>query len=283
MTLTIAGALSAAQQKIDDGDARALLRHVVARDAAFLIGHSDDAMSGADQRAFEALVERRAGGEPVAYLTGEREFFSLKFRVTPAVLIPRPETELLVELALARVPQDAPCRVLDLGTGSGCIAVSIAKHRPNAQVTATDRSQDALDIAAANAQAHHVQNLSFALGHWFGALGSERFDLIVSNPPYIAEGDPHLGAGDLPFEPRQALIGGLDGLDCIREIVATASDYLIPGGWLMFEHGYNQAERCRAVLKAAGFQQVFSRRDLNSVERVSGGQTEGLTRKPLSG
>jgi release factor glutamine methyltransferase len=166
--------------------------------------------------------------------------------------------------------------VLDLGTGSGCIAVSLAKHRPRAQVTAVDDSQAALDIAAANARAHRVQNVNFARGHWFGALGSERFDLIVSNPPYVAEGDPHLGTDDLVFEPRQALVGGADGLDCIREIVAAAGDYLVPGGWLLFEHGYDQAERCRAALRAAGFGQVFSRRDLTGIERVSGGQTGTL-------
>jgi release factor glutamine methyltransferase len=244
---------------------------VVGRDAAYLAANPDAGLSEAGQHAFEALVARRAAGEPVAYLTGEREFFSLNFSVAPAVLIPRPETELLVELALECIPAAAPCRVLDLGTGSGCVAISIARHRPRTRVTATDRSPDALEIAAQNARALGVPNVDFRFGDWFGAVGGERFDVIVSNPPYIARDDPHLHQGDLRFEPRHALAAGADGLDCIRKIVHGAGVHLAAGGWLLFEHGYDQAERCRVLLSAAGLVEVFSRRDLAGIERVSGG------------
>lgn len=253
-------------------DARVLLQAALRVSHAYLAAHSERVVAGEPLARYLALAARRAAGEPVAYLTGEREFFSLEFKVTPAVLIPRPETELLVELALERIPQDASCRVLDLGCGSGCIAISIAKRRPQTRVTATDRSPDALEIAAENTRALGVHNIDFARGDWFGAVGGERFDIIVSNPPYIAEGDPHLRQGDLPFEPRQALIAGPDGLSCIREIVAQANSHLVSGGWLMFEHGYDQAERCRALLGAAGFAEVFSQRDLAGIERVSGGR-----------
>jgi release factor glutamine methyltransferase len=271
MTLTVGGALAEAQRKLDAVDARVLLRHVVGGDAAYLVANPDAGLSAAEQRAFEALIARRAAGEPVAYLTGEREFFSLNFRVAPAVLIPRPETELLVELALERIPAAAPCRVLDLGTGSGCVAISIARHRPRARVTATDRSPDALEIAGQNARALGVSNVDFRFGDWFGGVAGECFDVIVSNPPYVARDDPHLHRGDLLFEPRHALAAGVDGLDCIRKIVHDAGTHLAGGGWLMFEHGYDQAERCRALLSAAGLVAVFSRRDLAGIERVSGG------------
>lgn len=267
---TVAEILRAA--RIDPLDARVLLQAALGVSHAYLAAHPGDVVAGERLARYLALAARRAAGEPVAYLTGEREFFSLEFKVTPAVLIPRPETELLVELALERIPQDASCRVLDLGTGSGCVAISIAKHRPRARVTATDRSRHALEIAAENARALGVHNIDFAQGGWFAAIGGERFDVIVSNPPYIAEGDPHLRQGDLLFEPRQALTAGPDGLNCIREIVAQANNHLVGGGWLMFEHGYDQAERCRALLGAAGFAEVFSQRDLAGIERASGGR-----------
>jgi len=273
--MTIGRALAEARRKIDAIDARVLLCHAVACDQAYLAGHADSALGEAEQRAFESLVARRAAGEPVAYLTGEREFFSLGFRITPAVLIPRPETELLVETALAHIPPEAPCQVLDLGTGSGCVAITIAKHRPRARVTATDISRDALVIAAVNARTLGSDNVVFAHGRWLEAVGDQRFDVIVSNPPYIPERDPHLCSGDLRFEPRHALVGGGDGLDGIREIVAAASRHLTPAGWLVFEHGIGQAQHCRALLEAAGFREVFSRRDLAGIERVTGGRLGG--------
>ncbi|MFN7086057.1 MAG: peptide chain release factor N(5)-glutamine methyltransferase [Burkholderiales bacterium] len=257
---------------IDPLEARILLQTALEVSAAYLAAHPEHVVAGARLERYLALVARRTAGEPIAYLTGAREFFSLDFKVTPAVLIPRPETELLVELALERMPQTAPCRVLDLGSGSGCVAIGIAVQRPHATVTASDCSPEALAVAAHNARALGAHNVGFKRGDWFDAVGGERFDLIVSNPPYIAEDDPHLRRGDLRFEPRRALAGGVDGLDCIRRIVAGAKDHLVAGGWLMFEHGHDQAERGRTLLRAAGFVEVFSQRDLAGHERVSGGR-----------
>ncbi len=266
---TVAEILRAA--RIAALDARVLLQAVLEVSHAYLAAHPEHVVAGAPLARYLALAARRAAGEPVAYLTGSREFFSLEFKVTPAVLIPRPETELLVELALSRIPPDKPCRVLDLGAGSGCIAISISSHRPRARVTATDRSADALDIAAENARAHGVQNIDFARGDWFAAVGGECFDVIVSNPPYIAAGDPHLASGDVRFEPVAALTAGTDGLVCLREIVDGAGAHLSAGGWLLFEHGWDQAAPCRALLQSAGFTAIQSWRDVAGIERVSGG------------
>lgn len=262
-------------------DARALLRHVLGWSPAQLASRAEVAVPPSMAEAFAALAARRAAGEPVAYLTGEREFYGLMFKVTPAVLIPRPETELLVDLALQRIPADAPCRVLDLGTGSGCVALTVAAQRPQSQVTATDCSRDALAVASANAQALDVHNVEFVHGDWFDAVAGRRFDLVVSNPPYIAAGDAHLGEGDLRFEPRGALMAGVDGLECIRRIVRGAAAHLVAGGWLLFEHGYDQAQACRALLAAHEFRDVFSRRDLAGLERVSGGLLDGATTETL--
>jgi release factor glutamine methyltransferase len=216
------------------------------------------------------LAERRRQGEPIAYILGRREFYGLEFALTRAVLIPRPETELLVELALARIPDKADVRVLDLGTGSGAIAVALAKKRPQARLTAVDVDYAALAVARANASRHGV-SVRFFCGDWFGALSGETFDLIVANPPYVAAGDPHLSTGDARFEPQRALVGGADGLDCIRAIVAKAGAHLRPGAWLLFEHGYDQAETCRALLAAQGYATVQSWPDLAGIQRVSGG------------
>ena len=272
MDATIAQALSL--PGLDAIDARALLRAALGVDDAYLIAHLADVLTLPQIERFAALAVRRRAGEPVAYILGRREFYSLDFAVTPAVLIPRPETELLVEWALEHIDSRANARVLDLGTGSGCIAVSIAHDRPHALVTAVDSSVSALDVARLNAKTHACANLRVGRSDWFSALEGERFDLIVSNPPYIAVGDPHLVQGDLRSEPPAALVAGADGLDAIRAIVAGAPAHLRAGGWLAFEHGYDQAARCRELLAAAGFSAVFSQRDLAGIERVSGGRLD---------
>lgn len=255
---------------IDPVDARVLLRAVLAIDQARLAAYPEQTLTDQQRGRFLALVERRRAGEPVAYLTGEREFYSLAFKVTPAVLIPRPETERLVEAALERVPVQAQHRVLELATGSGCVAVAIALHRSRARMTATDVSRDALEVARDNAARHRVA-IEFIESEWFAALAERRFDLIVANPPYVAEQDPALARGDLRFEPRAALAAGADGLACLRLIIAQARAYLEPAGRLLFEHGYDQAARCRALLAQAGYREVASHRDLAGIERVSGG------------
>ena len=269
MSLTITQALAAA--RLDPLDARALLRYALGVSDAYLIAHPARAMSDAQSELFAALAARRGAGEPVAYIVGTREFFSLEFKVTPAVLIPRPETEALVEFALEHVAPQSVQRVLDLGTGSGCVAISIAKQRPRARVVAVDCSTAALAVARENAQRHAVANLELAASDWLGALAGRKFDLIVANPPYIAAGDLHLAQGDLRFEPPGALAAGADGLDCVRLIIASAPQYLSDGGRLACEHGYDQAARCRELLAAAGFGEVFSRADLAGIERISGG------------
>jgi release factor glutamine methyltransferase len=266
---TLAGALR--DSGLDAIDARALLRHAIGCDEAWLISHPDRQLSTKEQAAYANLRARRAAGEPVAYLTGEREFYSLAFKVTPAVLIPRPDTELLVEAALEHLPVDSPLRVLDLATGSGCVAVTIARQRPRATVTATDISRDALTVARGNA-ARHGAIIEFVESDWFAALTGRCFDLIVANPPYIAAGDAHLAAGDLRFEPRAALLAGPLGLECIEVIVEQAPQHLAPGGWLLFEHGYDQGPCSRALLAAAGYDDIVTRRDLAGSERVSGGR-----------
>ena len=274
MPITVGEALAEACRKIDALDARVLLCHVMERDAGYLIAHPDARLGSGRQHTLEALVARRRTGEPVAYITGRREFFGLDFKVTPAVLIPRPETELLVELGLERVPENQPCRVLDLGTGSGCIAISIARNRPLASVTATDNSSEALALAEENARALDVRNVDFAAGEWYAAVDDRRFDLIVSNPPYVADGDPHLAQGDLRFEPRAALIAGAEGLDAICRIVAHAATHLAAGGWLLFELGFDQAACCRALLQAAGFGPIYAWKDVAGHDRVCGGQLD---------
>jgi release factor glutamine methyltransferase len=247
-----------------------LLQQALGVSRAYLIAHADDTIDGEKLAAYQALLQRRLAGEPLAYILGEREFFGLNFMVTPATLIPRPDTELLVELALQCIPQGG--RVLDLGTGSGAIGLSIAHARSDVEATAVDASLDALEVARENARRLSIGNTRFMHSDWFEALAGERFDLIVSNPPYIADGDAHLQQGDLRFEPRSALASGTDGLDDIRCIVADAKEHLNPGGWLLFEHGYDQAERVRELLAASGYTEVFSACDLAGIERVSGGR-----------
>jgi release factor glutamine methyltransferase len=216
-------------------------------------------------------LQRRLHGEPIAYILGTREFFGLTFGVTPATLIPRSDTELLVELALERIARPK-ARVLDMGTGSGAIALAIAHQRPDAEVWACDASAAALVVARDNAHRLGIANAHFIESNWFSALREQRFDVIVSNPPYIAADDRHLSLGDVRFEPITALASGADGLDDIRRIVGQAGVHLEKNGWLLLEHGYDQAALVRELLQAAGLTAVFSARDLSGIERCSGGQ-----------
>lgn len=253
-------------------EVQCLLQHVLGVQRAYLLAHPEQGLNETQQFAFDSLLRRRLRGEPIAHLLGEREFFGLKLKVTSATLIPRPDTELIVELALNRISQAQPCRVVDMGTGSGAIALAIAKHKPNAEVLAVDASQDALAVAIENAQRLEIPNVSFMHSDWFSALDGQRFDLIVSNPPYIASDDIHLSQGDLRFEPLSALAAGVDGLDDLRRIINDAPNFLILDGWILLEHGYDQAERVRALLEEQGFVQVFSEKDLAGIERVTGGK-----------
>jgi release factor glutamine methyltransferase len=251
-------------------DAELLLAHALGVSRASLYAHAEDEPDTAARDAFLHLVDERARGVPVAYLVGRREFWSLDLAVTPAVLIPRPETELLVELALARIPQDSAADVADLGTGSGAIALAIASKRPLARVVATDRSEAALEIASQNARRLSLANVAFAKGDWFAALATN-FDVIVSNPPYVAAGDPHLD-GDLRHEPASALVAGADGLDALRRIAAGALAHLRAGGWLFVEHGFDQGEPVRRLFRAGGLKDVETVRDAGGRERVTLGR-----------
>jgi len=263
--------LADATQRLGDrAEAELLLLHVVRQSRSWLFTHAGDVPGMDVQTAYAALLERRARGEPVAYITGMRGFWSFDLEVTPATLIPRPETELLVELALQRLPRDSTAAVADLGTGSGAVALALAHERPSCRVIATDASAAALDVARRNAARLGLGNVAFAQGDWLAPLGPSRFALIVSNPPYIETGDAHLARGDLRFEPATALASGPDGLADIRRIVADARDHLEPDGWLLFEHGWNQGDAARVLLHEAGYAQVFTAQDLEHRDRVSG-------------
>lgn len=277
---TIAAALAAAREKLPGMEARLLLGHVLQQPPVWLLTHDDEVLDGVAVHAFNALVARRHAGEPVAYLLGRREFFGRDFVTAPGVLIPRPETELLVDIALkklgvgdtateAETARNAP-QVLDLGTGTGCIAITLALECPQVRVTAVDASAAALAIAKENAQQLNAK-VRFLQGDWYADIKGETFELIVSNPPYIAVADTHLAQGDLRFEPPAALASGADGLDAIRHIIAAAPAYLSPQGQLWLEHGYDQAEAVRALLIAAGFIAIEQHRDLAGIVRVSGG------------
>ncbi len=262
-------------------EARILLMHVLGWRRTELITRGDETLAAASLEAYRALEARRVRGEPIAQLVGAREFYGFDFEVTPDVLIPRPETELLVETALAAIEGLVGPRVLDLGTGSGAIAVAIAAARPDARVWAVDRSAAALRVAERNAQrlldaCRPGGALKFVAGSWYDALDPAlRFEAIVSNPPYIASGDPHLDEGDLRFEPRGALTDEADGLTALRAIVAGAGAHLAPGGALWMEHGYDQAQAVRALLAAQGYAGVRSEKDLAGIERISGGRLAG--------
>jgi release factor glutamine methyltransferase len=258
-----------AQSGLVPVDAQVLLAHAVARDRAWLVAHRDDDLPKAEADAFFALAKRRRDGEPVAYLTGVREFWGLPLRVTNAVLVPRPETETLVELALEWIPRDAVARVLDLATGSGAVALAIAHERPQARIVASDISAAALAVARDNAARLGLSNVAFVESDWWGAIEGS-FDAIVSNPPYVSAGDPHLAEGDVRFEPRTALVPPGDALSALRVIVANARPRLSPGGALAVEHGFDQSEAVQGLLRDAGFTQVVVRRDLAGIPRVAG-------------
>nr|WP_246189423.1 peptide chain release factor N(5)-glutamine methyltransferase [Pseudoxanthomonas kalamensis] len=252
--------------------AELLLMQALGCERAWLFAHADEVLADTAVDRFEALLQRREAGEPLAYVLGRQGFWSLDLAVTLATLIPRPETELLVELALQRLSQEHPLRVADLGTGSGAVALAIARERPLATVVATDVSGPALGVAVDNARRNGIDNVWFRRGDWCTALGGERFDLIASNPPYIAEDDPHLRQGDLPHEPAAALASGADGLQAIRSIVADAPRHLVHDGWLLLEHGLEQGAAVRALLHATGFVEVSTQRDLEDRDRVTLGR-----------
>ena len=306
-TLSIKAALASASALLNTEEstleAQLLLQHALNVNRAWLIVHENDALQPNIHAVFEVLLKRRLNGEPIAYILGYREFYGLRLKVTADTLIPRPDTETLVEAALAKIPPnanspsfrrkwesigftvnknlkmdsrlrgndegDVKFTILDLGTGTGAIALAIAHHRPQACVTAVDASENALNIAQENAQNLNITNIKLIKSDWFGALQNEKFDLIVSNPPYIAQSDAHLSQGDLRFEPVYALASGADGLDDIKRIITTVPKHLNPYGWLMLEHGYNQANEVTALLKEAGFSEIETIKDLGGNNRVT--------------
>ena len=271
--MTLFSALTAARQKIDRIDARLLLQYATGCSHTDLLARPETPVSPAAYTQFAAWVERRTAGEPLAYLVGETEFRGRVFQVSPAVLIPRPETEMLIDLALEKLRGMAAPKVLDLGTGSGIVAILLALECPAGTVVAVDLAKEAISTARTNAGRLGAQ-VDFRHGDWFAPVAAERFDLIVSNPPYIVDGDPHLALDGLPFEPRMALTDGAaggDGLACIRHIVAEAAAHLLPGGWLLFEHGYDQGAASRNLLTHAGFKAASTHPDLAGIDRVSGG------------
>jgi release factor glutamine methyltransferase len=272
--LTLKAALEEATAAIGRVDAQVLVAHLLGVDRAYLVANPMRVLTETEDARIDSAVARRSMGHPVAYLVGSREFYSREFRVGPEVLIPRPETETLVEAALARLPAGASA--LDLGTGSGVVGLTLACERGDVAITCTDASAHALALASANAQALGcTARVRFAAGSWYEPVADERFDMIVSNPPYVAAGDAHLSQGDLRFEPAHALTdGSADGLGSIRAIVEGAGGHLKPGGWLLFEHGHDQADAVSALLRAAGFTQPVRIRDLAGIDRVAGGKMQ---------
>lgn len=275
---TVSGCLADAARRIAGSsdsarlDSELMLCHVLDCSRAWLFAHAQDPLEPQQLGLFQELLARRVRGEPVAHILGRRGFWTLDLAVDSSTLIPRPDTELLVEAALERIGLDARLRVVDLGTGSGAIALAIGSERPRAHIVAVEHSPEALALARRNLQATGLGNVELRQGSWYGPLAGERFSLVVSNPPYIAAGDPHLGQGDVRFEPHSALVSGDDGLDDIRIIVAGAAAHLEPGGWLMLEHGHDQGEAVRGLMATAGLVEVGSRQDLAGHERIGFGR-----------
>lgn len=252
-------------------DAEILLEHVTGKARTYLLAFGETLLTPEQEAQLAALLARRKTGEPVAHLTGEREFWSLPLSVSAATLIPRPDTECLVEQALARLP-DGPCRILDLGTGTGAIALALASERPDCQVTAVDVMPDAVALAQRNLARLGFSNVQINQSSWFSALAQHAFEMIVSNPPYIDEHDPHLSQGDVRFEPLTALVAANDGLADIEHIITTAREHLVPGGWLLLEHGWTQGAAVRALFSAAGYASVETCRDYGGNERLTLGK-----------
>lgn len=275
-TLSIRSLLAQASRDLDTEsarlDAEVLLAACLGKPRSYLLTWPERGIEPRALECFERLLERRAHGEPVAHLTGEREFWSLALDVTPDTLIPRPETETLVELALEKLPPETPQRVADLGTGSGAIALAIASERPHCEIIATEISEQALAVARRNAQRLGLDNVRFSAGNWCAALPAGDFDIILSNPPYVVERDPHLSRGDVRFEPRQALVAGPEGMDALRLIASCAPGHLRPGGWLLVEHGYDQGAKVRQLLQAGGYDDVRTHNDSAGLERVTAGR-----------
>ncbi len=275
---TIAGILRSARSRLStvhdtaDLDSELLLAHALGKSRTWIYTWPNHYPTVSESEQFQRLIEQRLKGIPTAYLTGKCEFWSLSLEVNPATLIPRPETELLVEQILQRVPPGATLRIADLGTGSGAIAITLAVERPGCTVVATDRCPTALATAQRNAGKQGLSNIIFRTGDWYQPLAGERFDIITSNPPYIASGDPHLQQGDLPFEPLTALTAGHDGLDAIHTLVCNSHDYLNPGGWLMVEYGFDQRAAVARLLQHSGYSRIQCYPDLAGHDRISEGQ-----------
>ncbi|MDH3343330.1 MAG: peptide chain release factor N(5)-glutamine methyltransferase [Gammaproteobacteria bacterium] len=253
-------------------DAEVLLCHVLNCTATHLIAWPEKQLDIEQTQTFHQLIEQRHAGTPVAYLTGSREFWSLNFKVTPATLIPRPETETLVEFVLDKFSAQKNLKMVDLGTGSGAIAIAIASERPDWEIIASDISKEALSIATENARIHQISNIQFIESNWFEQLDQQRFDLIISNPPYIAEKDQHLSQGDVRFEPPGALSSGKTGMDDIKHITAQSKKHLNPNGWLAFEHGYDQNQPVSDCFNHYAFQEVTQLTDLSGQARISAGK-----------
>jgi release factor glutamine methyltransferase len=271
-----AQALLSNSPRLDPIDARfesqLLLQHLLNVNRAWLIAHENDTLAADVQASLDQMVNRRADGEPIAYILGNREFYGLNLLVTTATLIPRADTEILVDTALNKIPSNTPLQVLDLGTGSGAIALAIAQQRPQVKVTAVDASKAALEVAISNSKHLHIPNIHFSLSDWFNNLDDALFEVIVSNPPYIENTDHHLNQGDLRFEPTSALASGADGLDDIRRIINDCLTHLKPQGWLMLEHGYNQAAAVTDLMAQTGLVNIETCQDLGGNDRVTIGK-----------
>ncbi len=272
MSRTLGEALARARTRLPRDEADHLASAALAVDRAILLAFPERPVDADAWARLLDWIERRARGEPLAYLTGRKGFWDFELVVTPAVLVPRPETETLVNAALARIPEDAPWHLVDLGTGSGAIAIALARERPACRVIAVDRSRAALAVAEENRRRLQVPNLALRRGDWFAPLAGTRAHLICANPPYVAPGDPHLEEGSLPFEPPEALVAEDGGMADLAHLVCHAPDHLHPGGWLLLEHGHDQGAAVRRLFRERGFQAVETHRDLAGVERVTLGR-----------